>query len=158
MRSWRRLFESLEQRIRSLIVHVFGVFDDENARRAFERTKVRLAFKFAHRFHANDLLVRPNHRNICVLAPDHSFPVIGRLSKWREGRSRDSFARRTLVTPFDADSVTTVQSLRHFQRKQLLSNSFFAGEEKRSGHTSAVQQVQQPCLNFFVADECGEHD
>ena len=79
-----RLFQRLEQGIGRLIVHVLGVLDDKDAHRTFERAKVRLAFEFAHRPHANDVVVRSHHCHVSVLAPNHSFlVVVGAGEHWK---------------------------------------------------------------------------
>ena len=84
MTGGRWLFQHFEERIGAGFVQVISVFDDEDARGAFEWTKVRFAFQFANGFHADDLEIRPDHRDVTVFAPDHAFAIIGGVRKSRK--------------------------------------------------------------------------
>src|SRR5260370_35490358 len=116
MRCWRRLFEGLQQRTSRLIVHGVSVFDDENARSAFERPEVGFTLQLAHHLHPDDVLVWTRHGHVGVLTPDQSLFVILVFTEWRESRSRDALAGGALVPRLDPACVVTLHPLGHLRR------------------------------------------
>src|SRR5258708_19140622 len=148
MRCWRRLFEGLQQRISRLIVHGVSVFDDENARSAFERPEVGFTLQLAHHLHPDDVLVWTRHGHVGVLTPDQSLFVILVFTEWRERRSRDALAGRAFVARLDTDAGATVHRFCPLERKELFSDTFLATEQQRARHAAAFQQMAQPF--FYV--------
>src|SRR5260370_38970872 len=122
MRCWRRLFEGLQQRISRLIIHGVGVFDDENARSAFERPEVGFTLQLAHYLHPDDVLVWTRHGHVGVLTPDQSLFVILVFTEWRERRSRDPLAGRAFLSPLATNAVATVHTLPHLSPQHLSSH------------------------------------
>jgi hypothetical protein len=92
VRRGRRFFQSLQQGVGGLIVHVVGVFDDKDTRGAFEWPKVGFSFQLAHGFDPNNLLEWTHHCEVGVLAPDEPLLIVVVAGERRECRSRDSLA------------------------------------------------------------------
>ena len=141
MRCWRRLFQGLQQRVSRLVIHGVGVFDDENARGAFEWPKVRFTLQLAHDLHPDDVLVGSGHRHIGVFTPNQSLFVIFVFTEWWKRRSRDALAGRAFVARLDADALATVHRFRQLEREQLFAYTCLAGEQQRAGHAPTHEQM-----------------
>src|SRR5207249_4910421 len=113
-----------------IVIHVIRVLNDENACGSFKGPKVSFTLQFANRPDPNDLLVRTNHSDVSMFAPNQAILVIFIFSKRRKCRSGNTFTGRTLVTRFDALPIATVERFRNFQRECLLADSFISGKEK----------------------------
>ena len=70
-----------------------------------------------------------------MIGPDDWNPIV-RVGTRRVVEMKDSLARRTRSAALEINWSTTIQCAGNFERKQLLTDTFFANEQQSSGQAA----------------------